>query len=173
MVVLGHTLTPIWKPTNPSSITSHTLSVSHCQLLADTGSDQHRGTKTVWLVRLHLKEEHHEPCTVLQVPVLIKEIFLFCCLWCQPAGGDSVDINAPPHEAATGHFTCLQLVLSWRAVCMGAVTVWYYSLPLGGYNLCHTQIIDQLSPNLSNADNMDDTVLVNTLLDTIESCFLY
>ena len=81
-----HQISPPWEEYNVIlcnyiyNLTSHTLSVSQCQLLADTGSDQHRRTKTVWLVRLHLKEEHHEPCTVLQVPVLIKEIFLFCCL---------------------------------------------------------------------------------------------
>lgn len=93
MVVLGHTLTPIWKSTNPSSLTSHTLSVSQHQLLTDTGSDQHRGTKTVWLVRLHLKEEHYELCIVLIGACIDKRmVFLFCCLWCQPADGDCVDI---------------------------------------------------------------------------------
>ena len=35
---------------------------------------------------------------------------------------------------------------------------WYHNLPLGGYNLCHAQIVDQFCPNFSNADN---TVLVN------------
>ena len=34
-------------------------------------------------------------------------------------------------------------------------------LPLGGYNLCHAQIVDQFSPNFSKADNTDNTVLVN------------
>ena len=90
MMVLAHTLTPIQKSTNPSSLTSHTLSVSQCQLLTDTGSDQHQGTKTVWLVRLHLKEEHYELCIVLMGACIDKRmVFLFCG---QPADGDCIDI---------------------------------------------------------------------------------
>ena len=102
---------------------------------------------------------------LMMTTVMIVRYLCGVTWWCW-------DTHWPQYEnqPTTAHFTCLQLVLSWRAVCMGAVTVWYYSLPLGGYNLCQTQIIDQLSPNLSNADNMDDTVLANTVLDIIEPC---
>ena len=35
--------------------------------------------------------------------------------------------------------------------------------------MCHAQIVDQFSPNFSNADNMDSAVIVNS---TIDPCFL-
>ena len=51
------------------------------------------GTKIVWLVRLHLKEKHYELCIVLIGVCIDKRmVFLFCCLWYQPANGDCVDI---------------------------------------------------------------------------------